>query len=121
MLYDVLASMKRPPSRGPVLIASSYTAEQEVAWYRWEFVRRNSKFCADYNEFVGSFGAWLKRKGPWGAWGTPGANWSKADKKYFRTRIEPVLDELWRKWQVFDLYPPALDMEEGFEGQHREL
>jgi len=113
--------MKRPPARGPVQIGSSYTAQQEVAWYRWEFVRRNPKFCADYNEFVGSFGAWLKLKGAWGSFGTPGANWSKSDKKYFRTQIEPVLDELCRKWRVFDLYPPALDMEEVFEGHHREL
>jgi hypothetical protein len=29
----------------------------EADMYRWEFLRRNPEYCADYNEFMGRFGA----------------------------------------------------------------
>jgi hypothetical protein len=113
MFYDGFANMKPAPSRSRVRrIFSSHPGPQKVKWYKWEFLRRNPKFCADYNDFMGSFGAWLNCKGPWGDSGIDGANWTKSDKKYFRTTIEPVLAELCRKWQVSDLFPPELDLGE---------
>jgi len=86
----------------------------EADRYRWEFLRRNPEYCADYNEFMGRFGAWLlRRKGRW-----PHDEddrkflWTNPEKKYYRTRVEPVLNRLRRKWQVSDLFPPEFGLEE---------
>jgi hypothetical protein len=52
----------------------------------------------------------LKCKGYWHSGAR--ANWTKSDKKYFHTEIEPVLNKLCQKWVVCDLFPPRLGMEE---------
>jgi hypothetical protein len=55
----------------------------------------------------------LKRKGRW-----PHDEddrrflWTKLEKKYYRARVEPVLNRLRRKWQVSDLFPPEFRLEE---------
>jgi len=85
----------------------------EAARYRWEFLRRNPEYCADYNEFMHSFGARLKRKGRrWPPSEMDRANWTKSEQKYFRTKIEPALTQLCRKWQLSDLFPPEFGLEQ---------
>src|SRR5229473_3389543 len=114
MLYDVLASMKPAPLRSRpqrLFIGASNSPKMEAALYRWEFLRRNREYRADYNGFIGSFGDWLKCKGDWGDSETR-ANWTRSDQKYFHTEIEPVLTELCQKWGVRDLFPPELGLEE---------
>jgi hypothetical protein len=64
----------------------------------------NPQYCDDYNEFMGRFGAWLlKRKGRWPHDEDDCVNWTKPERKYYRTRVEPALNRLRRKWQVSDL------------------
>jgi hypothetical protein len=118
MFYDVLASMKPVPLRSRLShlsIGASNSPEIVTAIFRWEFLRRNLDYRADYNGFIGSFGDWLKDKGDWGNSETR-ANWTKSDQKYFHTEIEPVLNKLCQKWAVFDLFPPELGQEEWTQG-----
>ncbi len=118
MLYDVLASMKPAPLRSRLthlLFGASDSPEIKTAIYRWEFLRRNPDYRADYNRFIGSFGDWLKDKGDWGDSETR-ANWTKSDQKYFDTEIEPVLTELYQKWELCHLLPPELGLEEWTRG-----
>ena len=89
---------------------ASNSPEIKAAIYRWEFLRRNLEYRADYNGFIGSFGDWLKCKGYWHSGAR--ANWTKSDQKFFHTEIEPVLKKLCQKWAVRDLFPPKLGMEE---------
>jgi len=114
MLYDVPASMKPAPLRSGLthlLFGASDSPEIKAAIYRWEFLRRNLAYRADYNGFIGSFGDWLKCKGDWGDSETR-ANWTKSDQKYFHTEIEPALNKLCQKWAICDLFPPELGLEE---------
>jgi hypothetical protein len=91
----------------------SHGGQFEVALYRWEFLRRNPRYCADYNRFMDRFGAWLlKRKARWPYDEDDRANWTKPEKKYYRARVEPVLNRLRRKWQISDLFPPKPTPEE---------
>jgi len=91
-------------------VGASNSPQIKAAIYRWEFLRRNPEYRADYNGFIGSFGDWLKCKGYWNSGAR--ANWTKSDKKYFYTEIEPVLNKLCQKWVVCDLFPPKLGLEE---------
>jgi hypothetical protein len=121
MSYDVLASMKPAPSRGLYTIFFSHGDQFDAALYRWEFLRRNPQYCADYNEFMHCFGAWLKRKGRrWPPSEMDRANWTKSEQRYFRTKVEPVLTQLCRKWQVSDLFPPEFGLEEWRQGHEND-
>jgi hypothetical protein len=98
-----------PPARSKNRVESIYISNSGpylAAWWKWEFLRRNSVYRADYQRFVDSFGAWFKRNGYWHELEHRHANWSKAEEAYFRGKIEPALIKLCRKWQVFDLFPP---------------
>src|SRR4029077_16886098 len=112
--YDVLASMKLASSKSRVHhIYVSRSEAYKAAVYRWEFLRRNPKYRADYIEFMGSFGAWVNRRGHWRDSQPDRGGWTNSDRKYFRTKIEPILKKLCRKWRVFDLFPPELGLEVG--------
>src|SRR5262249_51146979 len=114
MFYDVPASMTPAPSRSRLTYFSfgaSDSPQTRAAIYRWEFLRRNLEYHADYDAFIDSFGDWLKRKGGWGDSETR-ANWTMSDQKYFHTEIEPVLNKLCQKWAVCDLFPPDLGLAE---------
>jgi hypothetical protein len=92
---------------------SAHGGRFQADHYRWEFLRRNPQYCDDYNEFMGRFGAWLlKRKGRWPHDEDDRANWTKPEKKHYRTKVEPVLNRLRRKWQVSDLFPPEFGLAE---------
>lgn len=59
-----------------------------------------------------SFGTWLKSKGHWQDSGAHRVQWSVFDKQHFRTRIQPQLVKLCRRWDIFDLFPPEYGQEE---------
>ena len=115
MFYDGFASMRPAPSRGFVAtFFFTYGAQSKAALYRWEFLRRNPQYRADYNEFMHRFGAWLNGKGR--RWPPSEFDhreiWTKSQQRYFRTKIEPVLTPLCLKWQISDLFPPDFGLEE---------
>jgi hypothetical protein len=114
MFYDGFASMKPAPSVSPVftmLVSHPKGDLFDAALYRWEFLRRNPQYRSDYNAFMSRFGAWLERRGRW-PHDEPYRVYTKSEQEYFRTKIEPVLIELCRKWQVSDLFPPDFGLEE---------
>jgi hypothetical protein len=104
----VLPSMEPAPSKRPVYTIFLSGGDQfQADLYRWEFLRRNPQYCADYNAFMDCFGAWLKRKGRrWPPSAMDRASWPKSEERYFRTKVEPLLTQFCRKWQVSDLFPP---------------
>jgi hypothetical protein len=113
MPYDALASMKPTLSESsPFTMLRSHPKGDlfDAALYRWEFLRRNRQYRADYNEFMSRFGAWLERRGRWPHDRAVGYR-TKSEDEYFHTKIEPVLIELCRKWQVSDLFPPDVGPE----------
>src|ERR1700739_2915410 len=98
MFYDISGRMKPSSSWTHVhQIFSTFPNRVNVWWYRWEFLRRNPEFRADYKELIDSFGPWLKCKGPRIGPYTDQENWTKSDKEYFHAKIEPVVIELFQK------------------------
>ena len=90
----------------------------KVWWYKWEFLRRNPEYKADYSEFMARFGAWFRRRGFWFDTKRRLRAWTKKDEGYFRTEIAPVITRLCQKWQVATLCPP--DWQFGREdGRHQ--
>jgi hypothetical protein len=110
-----VASMKlaNPKNRTCSLFVSNH-GPYMAAWYKWEFLRRNSEYRSDYGRFLNSFGVWFKRKGFWYDTSRR-AIWTSSDQSYYRAKIEPRIVRLCQKWQIFDLFPPESGLREARE------
>jgi hypothetical protein len=95
----------RPEFRTEFIYAT-YPGPHEVAWYKWEFLRRNAQYRADYATFIDSFGKWFETKGFWYDEEKRLSTWTDSDEKYFYARIAPVIRRLCRKWQIGNPFPP---------------
>ena len=84
-----------------------------MSWYKWEFLRRNSEYRADYAKFLGSFGAWFRDRGFWYETEKRLGTWTKADEEYFYSRIAPVIGKLCQKWRIGNLFPPQWRFNKG--------
>jgi len=110
------------PTRPKYVLEFFYTSFPErdkAEWYKWEFLRRNKQYRADYKKFEDSFGAWLRRKGYWYEYNKR-PKWSPSDEKYFYTAIAPVIVRLCVKWGVGDLHPPQRKFKKIRQGEFRE-
>jgi hypothetical protein len=108
----VAASMKPAPILKPdATFYSSHPDNQHVDLYRWEFIRRNEQYKADYEHFFERFGPWFKVKRCRLRYGGTRLKRTRSDEAYFREKIEPVLMELCKKWDVFNLCPPDWDVD----------
>jgi hypothetical protein len=84
---------------------TSFPQRDLVEWYKWEFLRRNPEYRADYKKFEQDHGAWLRRNGYWYDL-SKRPHWTRSDEKHFYTRIAPTIVRLCIKWHVGDLHPP---------------
>lgn len=75
---------------------------QLLAWYKWEFLRRNTEYRNDYDNFVNQFGAWFQKHGHL----YESTYWSPDVWKQYGRVIAPRAQKLCEKWQVIDLLPP---------------
>jgi hypothetical protein len=89
------------------LLYTSFPERDQVNWYKWEFLRRNSEYRADYRLFYKRHELWLKRKGYWYDYTKRGL-WKEVDERYFYSKIAPDIVALCQKWFVGDIYPPHL-------------
>ncbi len=78
----------------------------EVAWYKWEFLRRNSHYRADHQKFVDKYGKWFEKRGYWYDYARRLGSWTKTDEDHFYNKIAPVIFQLCKKWQLGNLFPP---------------
>jgi hypothetical protein len=77
-----------------------------VAWYKWEFLRRNREYRADYEQFIDKFGSWFRRRGFWYDHDRREEEWTKVDEDHFYDCIAPAIAHLCEKWDIGNLYPP---------------
>jgi hypothetical protein len=94
------------PRYGLEFIYTEHPVPHQVAWYKWEFLRRNAGYRADYRQFVQKFGTWFASRGYWYDYDRRQDEWSKADENYFYRNIAPVIGKLCAKWHVGNLFPP---------------
>ena len=94
------------PSRKPVGKEGRYREIEErerIAWYQWEFLRRNQEYRRDYELFMAEFGDWFRKKG---LWYDKSVVYEGKDWEYFCSRVCPRAQQICEKWQITDPIPP---------------
>lgn len=74
-----------------------------IAWYKWEFLRRNPEYREDYDEFVRKFARWFRKHG---FFYDDTMKWSPDEWRFFGATIAPRAQKLCEKWHVLEPYPP---------------
>jgi hypothetical protein len=77
-----------------------------INWYRWEFLRRNPEYRADYSGFIKRFSTWLGERCYWFETHSRLAVWTTRDEEHFYRTIFPVIAELCHKWKIGNLFSP---------------
>ena len=81
---------------------------EQIKWYQWEFLRRNSGYRRDYNAFQAKYVKWLEAKGYW----YEDIGWQDEDRKFFWEVILPNIRQICLQWQLYDLHPPDWTFDE---------
>ena len=97
-------SQNRMPKKSPHLEAKE---SQIVAWYKWEFLRRNVEYRKDYEEFIQEFGGWFEKRGYW--YDETKEDWGPDNLQFFATVIAPKAKAICERWQTRDLFSPDWD------------
>jgi hypothetical protein len=100
---------KLKPSRPQFALEFIYTGHPvpyQVAWYKWEFLRRNREYRVDHKQFMDTFGSWFRRRGFWYDHDRREEQWTEADEDHFYDNIAPAIARLCEKWKIGNLYPP---------------
>ena len=118
--YDCAVSMKQASGKCGIefIYPDLHPVRNEVAWYKWEFLRRNPRYRADFQKFVGVYGAWFKKRGYWFDYKRRLANWTQADEDHFYAKIAPSILRICQKWQIGNLLPPDWQFDKK-KGLHR--
>jgi len=77
---------------------------QLIAWYKWEFLRRNSEYRKDYEAFIDEFGGWFEKHGYW--YDQTVQPWGRRNLRFFATRIAPKAKTICERWQIRDPFSP---------------
>jgi hypothetical protein len=80
------------------------TELQLIAWYKWEFLRRNPKYRKDYEEFITEFGSWFDEHGYW--YDQTTEPWGHDNLRFFASVIAPKARAICEHWEITDPYPP---------------
>lgn len=97
---------------------NAHPVRNDIAWYKWEFLRRNPEYHSDFQKFVRKYGPWFGRRGYWYDYPRRLAEWTKSDEDYFYGKIAPVILKLCQKWRIGNLFPPDWKFDRA-KGTHR--
>src|ERR1035438_4108467 len=79
------ASTQRAMSTAKNITETS--AEIQIPWFKWEFLRRNEDYQKDFAAFETRFGPWFQENGYW--WSRKGPPYSRRAWFFFCTQIAP--------------------------------
>lgn len=68
-----------------------------IAWYKWEFLRRNGEYRKDYEEFVREFEPRFEKHGYW--FDETTEPWGPENLRFFATVIAPKAKAICDRWQ----------------------
>lgn len=74
-----------------------------IAWYKWEFLRRNPEYRKDYGQFMEDFGSWFREHG---YWYNQKVRWKPAELRFFLGAIAPQAKIICERWQIREPLPP---------------
>jgi hypothetical protein len=83
--------------------AVEQTEKDQIAWYKWEFLRRNPEYCKEYESFRKKFGLWFHQHGEWYDRRT---HYDPEALAFFEENIEPRIEGICERWQISDACPP---------------
>jgi hypothetical protein len=87
-----------------------------IAWYKWEFLRRNAEYCKDYANFMQEFSPWFLAHG---AWYDRTTMYDAKALRFFEETIAPKAKQICERWQIADPCPPEWQFKElGFHPNH---
>jgi len=81
---------------------------QLVAWYKWEFLRRNADYGRDHEEFSDEFGGWFRKHG---YWYDQTRRYDKKAFSFFARVIAPKARAICERWQIRDPFSPKWDFD----------
>jgi len=79
--------------------------EDQVAWFKWEFLRRNENYQKDFAAFEARFGKWFQENGYW--WSRTGPPYNRHAWFFFCTQIAPIAKEICKRWGVSQPFDPS--------------
>jgi hypothetical protein len=85
--------------------AQSLLGDHRVAWYRWQFLRRNEEYQREYAAFEARFSEWLKENDGW----IPRASRNEDPEgfSFFRREVAPAASLIMDRWGTNDPLDPA--------------
>ena len=81
------------------------SAEIQIPWFKWEFLRRNEDYQKDYAAFEAQFGAWFRENGYW--WSRNGPTYSRQAWFFFCTQVAPAAKGICKRWGVSNPFDPS--------------
>jgi hypothetical protein len=75
-----------------------------IAWYKWEFLRRNPDYRRDFKVFFDNFGDWFSEHGHWH---NENVIWNQKERSFFEKRIAPKIVAICQRWQIREPLPPS--------------
>lgn len=75
-----------------------------IAWYKWEFLRRNPEYRKDHQGLMREFGSWFRKYGKWYDDTVP--PWGPVRLQFFGRVIAPKIKVICEKWQIRDPFSP---------------
>jgi hypothetical protein len=85
------------------------TREQRVAWFKWEFLRRNSLYKQDQLAFQNRFEPWFELNGYW--WDRKAPIYTEDSWHFFCGQIAPAAKAICERWNITDPFPPSWDFD----------
>lgn len=83
-----------------------------IRWYQWEFLRRNSDYKRDYDQFMARFGPWFRKRGFWYQVQRGDAQYSRRDSLFYYNKVWRALKEICAKWCISDPFSPDWTFDE---------
>jgi hypothetical protein len=80
------------------------TEAQLIAWYKWEFLRRNSEYRRDFERFIRKWGSWFDKHGYW--YDQTVEPWGRNNLQFFANKIAPDAKSICLRWAIRDPYSP---------------
>src|SRR5579864_8158149 len=80
------------------------TESRLIAWYKWEFLRRNHEYLRNYKEFISEFGVWFRQHG---YWYDQNIRWKPSEFRFFAKVIAPRIKIICERWQIREPVPPS--------------
>jgi len=104
-LLGIIAGIKVPKKSQ----RQQHDESQLIAWYKWEFLRRNTEYRKDYEEFIQEFGDWFRLHGYW--YEHDNEPWGKKNLLFFARVIAPKAKTICERWQIRDPVAPTMTFE----------